>query len=78
MSTLIEIEQAIEKLPSSELRQLHRWIAERDADDWDAEIARDAAVGKFDALRQRVIRDNRGRERGGAAKGDRIGRMMKT
>jgi hypothetical protein len=56
--TLIEIEQAIEKLPSSELRQLHRWIAERDADDWDAEIARDAAAGKFDALRQRVIRDN--------------------
>lgn len=54
--TLIEIEQAIEKLPSSELRQLHRWIAERAADDWDAEIARDAAAGKFDALRQRVTR----------------------
>jgi hypothetical protein len=58
MSTLIEIEQAIEKLPPSELRQLHRWIAERDAEDWDAQIARDAAAGKFDALRQRVTRDN--------------------
>jgi hypothetical protein len=32
VSTLIELEQAIEKLPSSELRLLHRWIAERDAD----------------------------------------------
>jgi hypothetical protein len=34
------IEQAIERLPSSELRQLDRWITER-----DAEIARDPAAG---------------------------------
>ncbi|MEQ1752399.1 MAG: hypothetical protein ABL974_23460 [Prosthecobacter sp.] len=58
MSTLIEIEHAIEKLPSSDLRKLHCWIAERDAHDWDAEIAKDATAGKFDALRQRVSQDN--------------------
>lgn len=57
MSTLIEIEQAIERLPSTEFRELHRWIAERDASDWDQEIAADAAAGKFDALRARVRED---------------------
>lgn len=57
MSTLIEIEKAIESLPSTEFRELHRWIAERDSRDWDAQIAADAGAGKFDALRQRVRED---------------------
>ena len=46
MSTLIEIEQAIESLPSAEFRELHRWIAA------------DAGAGKLDALGQRVRVDD--------------------
>lgn len=57
MSTLIEIEKAIEGLPATEFRELHRWIAERDSNAWDEQIATDASVGKFDALRQRVRED---------------------
>lgn len=57
MSTLLEIEQAIEKLPSQEVRELHRWIAERDANEWDGRISQDAARGKFDALRDRIRAD---------------------
>jgi hypothetical protein len=57
MSTLLEIEKAIEGLSKEDFRQLHRWISTRDADDWDAQIAEDAAAGKFDLLRERVLRD---------------------
>ncbi|GEP43452.1 hypothetical protein [Brevifollis gellanilyticus] len=59
MSTLLEIEQAIEKLPESEFRELHRWVAERDAGRWDEQIAADAAAGKFDGLRARITADYR-------------------
>jgi hypothetical protein len=57
MSTLLEIEQAIEKLPSQEMRELHRWIADRDTSQWDGQITQDAASGKFDALRDRIRAD---------------------
>lgn len=57
MSTLLEIEEAIEKLPSADFRELHRWIAERDAESWDAQIVADAESGKFDQLRQRIRAD---------------------
>ena len=57
MSTLIEIEKAIEKLPVSEFRELHRWVAERDSTQWDKEITADDAAGKFDDLRRRIKAD---------------------
>jgi hypothetical protein len=57
MSTLLEIEKAIENLPSTEFRKLHRWVSERDSTQWDEEIAADANAGKFDELRQRVRSD---------------------
>lgn len=58
MSTVREIEAAIEQLPPDSFRQLRRWMAERDALHWDAEIAGDAAAGKFDAIRSRVFADD--------------------
>ncbi len=58
MSTLTEIEAAIEKLPPQKFRELRHWIAERDWRDWDAQIAADVAAGKFDALRAKVRADD--------------------
>ena len=57
MSTLLEIEKAIENLPSTEFRELRRWVSDRDSAQWDEEIAADANAGKFDELRKRVRAD---------------------
>lgn len=57
MSTLTEIEKAIEQLPPEKFRELRRWMAERDDGEWDAQIEADAAAGKFDALREKVRAD---------------------
>jgi hypothetical protein len=54
VSTLTEIERAIEQLPSDEFRELRRWMQDRDASQWDAEIAAHDAAGKFDELRRQV------------------------
>ena len=57
MSTLAEIEEAIEQLPPQKFRELRHWIAERDSGAWDAQIEADVAAGKFDALREKVRAD---------------------
>ena len=57
MSTLLEIEKAIEKLPPGEVHELHRWVADRDAKQWYNEIAADAESGRFDDLRRRIQAD---------------------
>ncbi len=58
MSTLIEIEQAIEQLPPQTFRELRKWIADRDWAQWDSRIEADVAAGKFDALRNRIQADD--------------------
>ena len=57
MSTLTEIEAAIEQLPPQKFRELRQWIAERDWREWDDQIATDMAAGKLDALREKVRQD---------------------
>ena len=57
MSTLAEIEKAIEQLPPQKFRELRQWMAERDAQQWDAQLAADVDAGKFDALRAKVRAD---------------------
>lgn len=57
MSTLAEIERAIEQLPAEDFRSLREWISQRDAQAWDSQIASDVQAGKFDALRTRVRAD---------------------
>lgn len=50
MSTIEEIEQAIEELPRLELERLtDKLIARREAE-WDKQIEKDANTGKLDAL----------------------------
>ena len=50
MSTVLEIERAIEKLPAPDLTRLAQWILERDNEKWDRQMAEDAASGKLDFL----------------------------
>jgi hypothetical protein len=60
MSTLNEIEEAIEKLPPVEFRELMRRLNERDAEAWDREMEDDAKSGRLDALHERLEKENSG------------------
>jgi hypothetical protein len=57
MTTVQEIEQAIEQLPSDQFSQLHDWIEEKDWEKWDAQIERDSETGKLDFLVNEALRD---------------------
>ncbi|HEY0371884.1 MAG TPA: hypothetical protein VGD79_07765 [Thermoanaerobaculia bacterium] len=50
MSKLDHIEREIESLSSTEFAELRAWILERDAEEWDRQIERDADAGKLDRL----------------------------
>lgn len=50
MTTVQEIEKAIEHLPGDQFAKLHDWIVEKDWGKWDAQITRDSEVGKLDFL----------------------------
>jgi hypothetical protein len=50
MSTLAKIRAEIEKLTSSEQRELAQWFAEMQADAWDAQIEDDIQGGRLDHL----------------------------
>jgi len=47
MTKLQTIEEEIKKLSPEELAELREWFLERDAEEWDREIERDAASGKL-------------------------------
>ena len=57
MTTLLEIERAIEQLPSDQFSKIHDWIVEKDWRAWDAQIERDSADGKLDFLVDEALRD---------------------
>ncbi len=50
MTTLQEIEAAIDTLDDAEFRELQKWIIDRDNTKWDAQMDVDASSGKLDAL----------------------------
>jgi hypothetical protein len=50
MSTLQEIEAAIEKLPKEEFWQLSDWVLRRRDDEWDRQIDEAASAGQLDFL----------------------------
>ena len=68
MSTVAEIESAIEKLPPEDLHTLHHWIAERaarsDSREWTPEELVEAAQrmidepdrARSDAIKEEIIR----------------------
>lgn len=50
MSTVPEIQAAIEKLSPAEKIELEKWFAEIQADAWDAQIETDIKSGRLDHL----------------------------
>jgi hypothetical protein len=59
MSTIPEIEEAIERLSPEELRELRAWFVERDATEWDRQFESDVTAGKLDALGEQALRELR-------------------
>ncbi len=57
MTTLKEIEAAIERLSQAELSKLRDWFEEFDAEQWDEQLERDVAAGKLDAMAEQAIAD---------------------
>ena len=57
MTTVLEIERAIEQLPIDQFSKIHDWIVERDWQAWDAQLERDCAAGKLDFLVEEALRD---------------------
>jgi hypothetical protein len=48
--TIEELKQEINQLPPAEQAQLAAWLEERQAEEWDRQIERDAQAGKLDNL----------------------------
>jgi hypothetical protein len=59
MTKVEALEEEIKKLSPEELAQLRDWLLERDAEEWDREIERDAASGKLDKLFEKSLADHR-------------------
>ena len=57
MSTLTEIERAIEALPKEQFDALADWFARRREDAVDAEFERAISAGAFVAMAERAVRD---------------------
>ncbi len=55
--SISEIQQAIQQLPEKEQWKLAEWLNEFMSDQWDREIERDVAAGKFDKINARVEED---------------------
>jgi len=52
-----EIESAVQKLSSPELSRFRRWFAEYDWQLWDAQLDKDVAAGKLDAMAREALND---------------------
>ncbi len=57
MTTVKEIEHAIEQLPSDQFSKIHDWIIEKDWDIWDTQIQKDSASGKLSFLVKEALQD---------------------
>ena len=59
MTTVEDIEKAIEKLGTREFDRLRAWFEEYQAARFDEKIERDAAAGKLDRLADAAVSDFR-------------------
>ena len=50
MTTLTEIESAVQQLPEQDLRQFAEWFQQYLEAEWDRQIEADAEAGKLDDL----------------------------
>ncbi len=60
MSTVFDIENAVQKLSRSDLTAFRDWFLGFDAVAWDKQFEEDVAAGRLDALADEAIRDLRG------------------
>jgi hypothetical protein len=59
MTTVNEIERAVQQLPADELARFRAWFAEFDAAQWDRQFELDVGAGRFDALANEATSDPR-------------------
>jgi hypothetical protein len=59
MSTVEEIESAVQGLAEAELAAFRSWFAEFDAVQWDRQIEADVAAGRLDELAKGAVEDLR-------------------
>ncbi len=59
MSTVFEIENAVQKLSRSDLSAFRDWFLGFDADAWDHQFEEDVTAGRLDNLADEAIRDLR-------------------
>ena len=59
MTKFEDIKNAVTQLTGEERKELVAWLAELDAQAWDAQIERDAMAGKLDKLAARALADER-------------------
>jgi hypothetical protein len=57
MSTVQEIESAINKLRPEDIRVLGKWLDELREDMWDKQIEADAKAGRLDSLMEEAKQD---------------------
>ncbi len=60
MTTVEDIERAMEKLPGADLARLREWFDAFEAERFDRRIEADAVAGKLDALAQDALTEFRG------------------
>ncbi len=59
MSTLQEIEKAVQELSPNELEAFRAWFVEYDQTLWDRQLERDIESGRLDSLANEAIEDLR-------------------
>ncbi len=59
MSTVFDIENAVQKLSRGDLTTFRDWFLSFDATAWDKQFEEDVAAGRLDALADEAIRDLR-------------------
>ena len=57
MTTVQEIEKAVEHLPKRKLAQFRHWFETFDARTWDKQFDEDAKSGKLDGLADQALKD---------------------
>lgn len=59
MSTLQEIEAAIEGLPRDQVFELGEWLQNRIDEEWDNQFENDVKTGRLNAVAERALEEHR-------------------
>jgi len=59
MSTVAEIENALQALPVDDARKIAGWLQDYLDEKWDRQIDADIAAGKLDKLADQALEDSR-------------------